>query len=150
MCFITASMFMNPLLRLRPTLRLPHRFERGRLSHDPAVDKAYFSDPYVNSQITAPLFVGVTDAGQWTLAHAGELRRPVLVMHGTADRVTSAEASARFAAAAPPQLCTWVPWEGLYHELHNEYEGPEVVDRVLAWIRAQAGAGDSTASAVTR
>lgn len=140
--------------RVWPTFQISHRFERGRLSHDPSVDEAYFSDPYVHSKITAPLFAGVCEAGRWTLDNAHRLDCPLLLMHGTADRVTSSEASARFAAAAPKSMCTWIPWEGLFHELHNEYEGHEVVAAAVDWMLGQSdqrpAPGGSTASAVTR
>ena len=41
-------------------------------------------------------------------------------MHGTADRLTSAEGTKEFAAKAPKELVTLKLWDGYYHELHNE------------------------------
>jgi alpha-beta hydrolase superfamily lysophospholipase len=53
-------------------------------------------------------------------------------MHGTADRLTSHQASQEFAAKAPN--CTLKLWEGLYHETHNEPEKEEVIAFVVGWI----------------
>jgi len=145
--------YAHPVARLFarawPTFAVGLAHERGRLSHDPAVDAAYFSDPYVHGKITAPLFLGLTRAGAWARNHADRLGRPLLLMHGTADQVTCPAATREFAASTPRGLCTFIPWEGLYHELHNEYEGAEVVARGIDWMRGQL-LGAATASAVTR
>ncbi len=53
-------------------------------------------------------------------------------MHGTADRLTSHQASQEFAAKAP--TCTLKLWEGLYHETHNEPEKGEVIGRIIEWL----------------
>ena len=66
------------------------------------------------------MFFGFFNAGQWALEHAAELKTPLLLMHGTADRLTSPEGTKEFAAKAPKELVTLKLWDDYYHELHNE------------------------------
>ncbi|MCU0958916.1 MAG: lysophospholipase, partial [Pirellulaceae bacterium] len=69
-----------------------------------------------------------------TLAHARRLSIPVLLLHGTADPVTSFASSRAFAERAGA-LCTFLAWEGLFHELHFETQGDQVVQRMCDWMR---------------
>ena len=60
---------------------------------------------------------------------------PLLLVHGTADRITSSEATASFAAALPGR-CDLLLWEGFYHETHNEPERDRVLAAIVTWLRA--------------
>ena len=87
---------------------------------EPEEVKKYNADPYNHGKITAGMFFGFFNAGQWALAHAAELKTPLLLMHGTADRLTSPEGTKEFAARAPKDLVTLKLWDGYFHEMHNE------------------------------
>lgn len=114
-------------------LPIPTGMDSSAISRDPEVVKAYDADPYVRGRITPKLLVNVLDAGQWALAHAAELPVPLLLMHGEADRITSAGASRRFARAAGP-LVDFRGWPGGFHELHNEPEKAEVLKVITDWL----------------
>jgi alpha-beta hydrolase superfamily lysophospholipase len=103
------------------------------LSHDPDVVQAYVDDPLVHEKMSARLFITFSDAGLWALEHAAEFPVPLLIMHGTGDRLTSHQASAEFAKRAG-KMVTWRPWEGLYHEVHNEFEKAEVIRTMIEWM----------------
>jgi len=83
--------------------------DTSALSHDQKVADAYNTDPLVHSKISAKLFVGMYESGLWALDHADEFSVPLLLMHGTADRITSSEAGAEFAKRAG-KIVTWRPW----------------------------------------
>ncbi len=106
------------------------------LSRDPEAVQAYTDDPLVHDRISARLFVGVYEAGLRALDHAAEFGVPLLVMHGDADRLTSPEASRRFASGVTGD-CTFKLWEGFYHELHNEPGKEEVFDFLASWLRSK-------------
>ena len=76
------------------------------------------------------------DAGEWALAHAAEFPLPLLLVHGTADILTSAKATEEFAASVPAGRCTLKLWEGFHHETHNEPEKAEVLAYMVDWLRA--------------
>ena len=109
--------------------------ETAALSHDPAVVKAYENDPLVHDKISARMFVAIYDSGLWALEHAAEFPLPLLLMHGTADRLTSAVASRQFGEAGGKQV-TLKLWEGWYHEIHNEPEKAQVFKVMTDWLAA--------------
>ena len=103
------------------------------LSRDPAVVQAYRADPLVHNQISARLGYESILSGLWALEHANELTIPLLLVHGSADRLTSAPASQDFAARAG-DMCTLKIWDGFYHETHNEPEKTQVIAYTIEWV----------------
>jgi alpha-beta hydrolase superfamily lysophospholipase len=110
--------------------------EAAALSRDPAVVQSYADDPLAHDLISAKLFVEMTRAGLWALDHAAQLRLPTLVMHGSADQLTSADATRQFAERAG-RYCALKIWEGAYHELHHEPEREAIFASILAWLNEQ-------------
>jgi alpha-beta hydrolase superfamily lysophospholipase len=127
-----------------PALAFSNQLDPLTLSRDPAVAQAYKSDPLVHDRISTRLFLNVTESGQWALAHAHEFQLPLLLIHGGADRLISAEASREFAGRIP-QNCLFKLWPELCHEPHNEPEQAEVFAFILDWfqgcLKAEGAAG---------
>ena len=126
--------------RVAPAFTQEWGLDTEDLSHDAQAVDAYDQDPLVHGRISARLFVAVSAAGRWALEHAGNFPLPLLLMHGSADQVTSPEATEEFASRAGRQV-TWRRWEGLFHELHNEVSRDEVLSFVVAWLDGQLGLG---------
>ncbi len=103
------------------------------LSRDTAVVRAYEDDPLVHDKISARLFLAMHESGLWALEHAQEFPLPLLLMHGSADRITSAEASQEFAKKAAKRTLFKL-WEGFYHETHNEPEQADVFREIIVWL----------------
>lgn len=120
--------------KLWPAFTIANGLDTQDLSHDPEVICAYENDPLIHNRISARLFVSCYQAGWWALEHAVDFKLPLLLMHGSADRMTSAEASRQFADQVPGD-CTFKMWEGLYHEIHNEPQQQEVFDFLIDWIK---------------
>ena len=61
---------------------------------------------------------------------------PLLLMHGTADRITYSHGSADFSklAARHNQNVTLKLWDNLYHELHNEPQKDQVLKFIIEWM----------------
>ncbi len=104
------------------------------LSHRPEVAEKYISDPYVHDKISVRLFNSASVHGLLAIKRASQCRLPILLMHGGSDPITSPKASRQFAENAGT-CCTFKEWEGLYHELHNEYNGEEVIQYIIDWIQ---------------
>jgi alpha-beta hydrolase superfamily lysophospholipase len=121
-----------------PTLSQRTGLEMGALSRDPEVIARYQADPLVHDRITTSFFSQVHAAGQSIIDRAAELRIPALVMHGSADRLTSPAGSVDFVAESSGKALLKV-WEGFYHELHNEPGWQKVAAFVLAWIENPRG-----------
>ncbi|MBT3189812.1 MAG: alpha/beta hydrolase [Anaerolineae bacterium] len=110
--------------------------ETAAISRDPEVVRAYEEDPFVHNKISARLFVGMYEAGLWSLEHAAEFPLPLLLMHGSADRLTSADASGEFAEKAGDKVKLKI-WDGFYHEIHNEPEQADVFKVIIDWLDSQ-------------
>ncbi|HIE57697.1 MAG TPA: alpha/beta hydrolase [Anaerolineales bacterium] len=119
--------------RIYPKITQGNGLELEGLSRDPQVIADYQTDPLNHDRISARMAVEFSDAGEWALEHANELSIPLLLVHGSADRLTSPLASQEFAAKAG-DLCTFKMWEGCYHETHNEPNKEEVIAFNIAWI----------------
>ena len=120
-----------------PTLSLSNELDLQGLSRDPDVINAYNDDPLVHDRISARLGIDIIHTGEWVSKHAADFTEPMLLMHGGADRLTSAPASEEFAKKLKKvgDLCTLKIWPGLYHEIHNEPEKEEVLGFMLDWIK---------------
>ncbi len=108
--------------------------ETAALSRDEQVVQAYEADPLVHDRVSARLFAVMYQAGLWALEHAEEWQLPLLLMHGGADRLTSADASQEFARRGG-QAITFKRWEGWYHEVHNEPERDVYQSYLLGWLQ---------------
>ena len=126
---------LHILHALRIHCTLPSGLDDRALSRDINVVRAYRNDPLTHNQITPNLGVDMIRNGEWNMAHAADLPCPLLLMHGDADRITSAKATREFALRAGA-TCTLKIWDGFFHELHNEPDKDDVLAYILDWIQA--------------
>lgn len=103
------------------------------ISRSAPAGEQYKKDALVHKKITARLFFEVHDAAAWALENACKLKIPLLLMHGSSDKITSVEGSRLFASQSPE--VTLKIWEGLYHELHNEEERGAVFTYIAEWLK---------------
>jgi alpha-beta hydrolase superfamily lysophospholipase len=132
---VTLAKVMN---RLWPAMQMANGLDVNGLARDPEVIRAYTNDPLVHNKISVRLALSMLEAGEWALAHASEFPVPLLLVHGTADILTSAEGSREFAARVPAGRCTLKLWDGFYHETHNEPEKAEVLGFMVDWLRQRS------------
>jgi alpha-beta hydrolase superfamily lysophospholipase len=115
---------------------------RDKVCHDVGVLDAYDADPLVYKRITVGLAAVIGEAGAETLAHAGEIQVPLLVMHGEDDVVALPEGSRRLAAGASGDV-TLKLWPGLYHFIHHEPDGAkeQVLSFAADWLDVHVTTG---------
>jgi alpha-beta hydrolase superfamily lysophospholipase len=117
-----------------PRTRIPLGVDLAAgLSRSPSVAQSFRGDPLAHQRITLGLGKCGLAAMTWALDHAGEWQLPVLIMHGTHDRLADPAASETFAAKVRGD-CTLKLWPNLWHELHSEPEKDEVFTYALDWI----------------
>ena len=128
------QVFMGKMMdKIYPAFIQTSGLDTAHLSHDPEVVRAYKNDPYIHDKISARLFVGMYESGLWALDHAAEFSLPLLLMHGSEDKITSAKASQEFAKKSGKNTTLKI-WDGLYHETHNEPEQNEIFDKIINWL----------------
>lgn len=118
---------------IAPAFQINNGLDVSGLARDPAVAKAYTSDPLVHGKISARLGLDLIQDGQWIIEHAAEFPLPLLLMQGSADRLVNPSGTQQFAARAKGDV-TFRLLDGWYHELHNEVEKEVVLGEMIAWM----------------
>jgi alpha-beta hydrolase superfamily lysophospholipase len=126
-------MLAKVLNNIAPSFSLASGLDQQALSRDPEVVSKYAADPLVHNKISVRLYTEIYANGFSALEHAAELKIPMLLMHGSADKITSAPASQDFARLAGKNVTLKI-WDGFYHEIHNEPEKAEVIQVMVSWL----------------
>lgn len=106
--------------------------DQKTISRDPAEVQAYATDPLVHDKISARLYSVMEANALHALEHVDKLKVPMLLIHGSADGLSSANGSKELAKKAGSIISLRI-WEGLYHETHNEPEKAEVIQTMIDW-----------------
>ncbi|VWB99246.1 alpha/beta hydrolase [Burkholderia metallica] len=115
------------------------RIDAALLSRDPAVVAANRADPLVHhAAVPARTGAEILDAMTRIESGRGGLRVPVLVYHGTEDKLTEPDGSRAFGARVGSPDRTLTLYEGGFHETMNDLERDRVIDALIAWIHARA------------
>lgn len=124
----------NLLKGIAPRLPLV-ALELQAISRDPAVVAAYEADPLIpRTPVRVGMAVAYNQALKAVRARLSELRLPLLVLHGTDDRVVPASGSVLVHTQAASQDKTIRMYPGLYHEIMNEPEKETVLADIVAWL----------------
>lgn len=128
------KVFAKVFSSLAPGLRVKAKgLGAEKLSHDPEHWDDVRSDPLVHRLISANYAYEIMDKGEYALRHVYKINTPFLLMHGDADEITSHKASMDFVANTSDKTQLKI-WEGLRHELHNEFEYREICKYVVDWL----------------
>lgn len=105
------------------------------ISRDPEVVAAYQNDPLVyHGRVPAGLGRALLQVGETMPRRAPALTAPLLVVHGTADRLIPIAGSRKLIECVGSTDVELKEYPGLYHEVFNEPERAQVLDDVVAWI----------------
>jgi acylglycerol lipase len=129
--------------RVVPGLRLASGIDPDTLSRDPAVVAAYRADPLVHDRASTGFGLDALEAIDRILGSPANPAVPLLVLHGSEDRLAYVSGARELAAAAPP-LRELRVYEGLAHEIHNEPEQDRVFADVREWIDATLSSAPPT------
>ncbi len=125
--------FVGLCKRLFPNLSLKTKMNPDLLSRDLRVGEEYMNDPLVHPMVSFRLFYEAYQNGYSLLDGEPKLNKPLLLLHGNSDQITSYKASQQFASNAG-QLCYLHLFEGAFHELQNDSCKDEAFDIILTWI----------------
>lgn len=130
---------LAPILgRIVPTLPIPNGIDGATLSRDPKVGEGVAADAACVKMSTARFGAeGLAEQAR-VQRKIGGLALPMLVLHGLDDGLVPARASEVLGTLPNVERRTY---PGLRHELHNEPEGPAIIDEVIAWLRERASIG---------
>jgi alpha-beta hydrolase superfamily lysophospholipase len=105
------------------------------ISRDPAVVQAYNDDPLVyHGKVPAGVGRALLEVGETMPQRAPALTAPLLVVHGSDDRLIPVDGSRRLVECVGSTDVELKVYPGLYHEVFNEPERDQVLGDVVAWI----------------
>jgi alpha-beta hydrolase superfamily lysophospholipase len=87
--------------------------------------------------------VELVDGIRLAWLNASQLTAPLLVLHGTADRLTSAAASRDFVARAAASDKRHVVIDGAWHAIAHDPEGALFEETIAGWMDAPPEASRS-------
>ncbi|RPD57939.1 lysophospholipase [Lentinus tigrinus ALCF2SS1-7] len=122
-----------------PTLVIPAPVNPDNLSHDKEMNAANARDPLCPQKGSVKGVHDMLTGGEqmlWNDYKNWNSDVPVLIVHGTADQVTSSSASKEFCDKISAKDKEYLPIEDGYHELVNESNGmkEKFVDDCISWI----------------
>ncbi len=117
-----------------PRLAMPSGIDANDLSRDPDVVRAYLDDPLVFRTLTMSLAAELMSAIRRTAGRGGEVRVPMLLLHGQADSICPVDGSRAFHAQLDVPGSRIRSYPGLRHEIFNEPEHESVFEDLLDWI----------------
>lgn len=115
------------------------KIDAALLSRDPKVVADNIADPLVHHG-AVPARTGAELLLAMARIERGRdaLRVPLLVYHGTEDKLTEPDGSRAFGAHAGSPDKTLTLYEASYHETMNDLDRDRVIDALIAWIAAHS------------
>jgi acylglycerol lipase len=108
------------------------------VSRDPQVVADYDSDPLnYHGKLPARTVAELSKAIDGFPEAVTRFRLPLLVMHGTADRLVPIAGGEMVAERAGSEDKTFKRYDGLFHEILNEPERQQVLDDMADWLDAR-------------
>jgi alpha-beta hydrolase superfamily lysophospholipase len=117
---------------IAPRLTIKAPLDAKQISHVEEVTQMYATDPLNHTKITPRLLNEINQSGRFIMKNASGITTPTLLLHGSADGITSFQATSQIAEKI--EKCSFVPWKNMYHELHNETVREEVFGLILQWL----------------
>ena len=140
---LTIQKFFAPAIdRLLPKAKIVDAVDPRDLSRNTRAVRAYIEDPHIEKgKLVARTAIGMDRAFDVVKARRGEISCPILLLHGTDDRVTSATASLDFFRSVGSTRKRYLRLRGFFHELFEEPgTEEEVVKSIVVFASAGGGA----------
>ncbi len=125
---------------IAPRLAVDNEIDPAALSRDPDIQRAYLDDALVHRVVTPRWFREFETARRAALADAARVSVPVLLVHGEADAIVSAEGSRRLAEALSGAEVTLRVYPGARHEVFTDPACPEALADLETWVAAETRA----------
>lgn len=126
---------IKTMAKILPKTGMVSTVDGSAVSRSPEVVQAYNNDPLVNAnKLSAKLLVEFADSMDSVKQSVSVIKLPLLIMHGTEDQLTSPSGSQWLFDNVASKDKTIRLYEGLYHEIFNEPEGPKIYQEVIDWL----------------
>jgi acylglycerol lipase len=114
------------------------KLDNNGFSRDPKVVEALNNDPFVKDEVQPTETIAAMLRGDDRLKEGfAHITLPVLIMHGTLDKVTRPSGSQHFYDQAGSSDKTLKLYEGHFHDLLNDLDKEQVLADIQQWIDAR-------------
>jgi alpha-beta hydrolase superfamily lysophospholipase len=111
------------------------RLKNEEFSRDPTVVEAMNTDPLIQNEVQPTKTVAeLVRADERLKKEFPLIKLPILIMHGTADKVTNPKGSQFFYDTAGSTDKTLKLYEGHVHDLLNDHGREQVMADIVSWI----------------
>jgi len=112
--------------------------DAGSISQDRDVVQAYINDPLVyQGKVTARLGAELLKVMKQLRQRLSDIQLPVLIMHGTEDRLSDPQSSQLMYDNVSSLDKTVLFYKGYHHEIHNEPRRNKVLADIENWLEAR-------------
>ncbi|MBD2343725.1 alpha/beta hydrolase [Anabaena subtropica] len=124
----------NLLSQVWPRFSLTTGLDLNAASRDEKVIAAYTQDTLRHSLGSARLATEYFTTVAWIHAHAPEWQTPLLILHGSADRVALPEGGEIFYQRVPCEDKLRIEYPGAYHDLQADLNYQQVLADLENWL----------------
>lgn len=121
--------------KIAPSLTMPSGLNVNHISRIPEAITKYTNDKLTHDKISPNYSISFINKGEWAIQNASLLKIPLLLLHGTDDRICSYKGAEDFVKNNPN--VTLKLYEGGYHELHHDLCQKEMLKDVIEWLKFQ-------------
>ncbi|MBS9767120.1 MAG: lysophospholipase [Flavobacteriaceae bacterium] len=123
------------MLKIAPSLTMPTGLNAQHISRIESEVERYKTDPLCHDKISPNFSIVFMEAGKWAIENANKLEKPMLLLHGTGDKICDYKGSEKFAKGN--ELVTLKLYKDAYHELHHDLCSEEMLEDVKQWLDEQ-------------
>ncbi|MES0370866.1 MAG: lysophospholipase [Mariprofundaceae bacterium] len=122
------------LSRIYPRFSVDLGLDLNAISRDPAVIETYKHDPLVHAKVSVRWGTESLAAVESVKRQAENIHLPILMLHGEADSLNSAEGAKNYFNRIPVQDKEFIAYPSGYHEPHNDLDHEKMVTDLLHWV----------------
>lgn len=121
---------------IAPRLSFKSGFSADKLSQDTSIRAAIANDSLRHNKISCRTFILSYFQGKKIAVQGYRISKPMLLLHGDQDKITSHKASVEFARNTG-QYTKFISIPNGFHELHNDIVRNDIVEIVNQWIKKE-------------
>lgn len=123
------------LQKIAPSVTLGNELNINHISRDKIEVKKYIDDSLVHDKISPNFSLSFLESGEWAIENANLLKIPMLLLHGTDDKIIDYKGTEAFANNSTKTNLKL--YKGGYHELQHDLCKAEMLEDVVDWLNKQ-------------
>ncbi|WP_254712479.1 serine aminopeptidase domain-containing protein [Polaribacter pectinis] len=123
------------LQKIAPSITMGNELDANHISREKKEVEKYINDPLVHDKISPNFSITFIETGKWAIENAHKLEIPMILLHGTEDKIIDYKGTKEFANKT--EKASLKLYKGGYHELHNDICKEEMLTDVVEWLNSQ-------------